>query len=70
LQQRRDALVAIATKFAGEGNNGLGQPIFVFALRQLAALRVAWLVHQLARSPFTHPTLAAMVYRNASASQA
>jgi hypothetical protein len=65
LQQSCDAPVAIAPILAGQQNNGLGESIFVFALCRLVALRAAWLVHQLARSPLTHAMLAGMVYRTA-----
>jgi hypothetical protein len=43
----------------------LGESIFVFALCRLVALRAAWLVHQLARSPLTHTLLTGMIYRTA-----
>jgi hypothetical protein len=36
----------------------------------LVALRAAWLVHQSARPPLTHPMLAGMVYRTASSFRA
>jgi hypothetical protein len=65
LQQSCDAPVAIAPILAGQQNNGLGESIFVFALCRLVALRTAWLVHQLARSPLTHALLAGMLYRTA-----
>ena len=60
LQQRRDASVTVASVLAGQFYDGLRESIFVFALCRLIALRAAWLVHQLARTPFTHPMLARM----------
>src|SRR5271170_1254580 len=57
LQQRRDAAIAVAAIFTGQLDNGPGQCIFVLTLCRLVALRAAWLIHQLARSPLTHATL-------------
>jgi hypothetical protein len=57
LQKHRDAAIAVATILAGQLNNGPGQCIFVLTLCRLVALRAAWLIHQLARSPLTHAML-------------
>jgi hypothetical protein len=65
LQQRRDAPVAVTPILASQQNDSLGESIFVFALCRLVALRAAWLVHQLARSPLTHALLTGMIYRTA-----
>jgi hypothetical protein len=65
LQQRRDAPVTVASILAGQFDNGLRESIFVFTLCRLVALRAAWLIHQLARSPLTHSTLACMGNRTA-----
>jgi hypothetical protein len=57
LQKHRNAAIAVAAIFTGQLNNGPGQCIFVLTLCRLVALRAAWLIHQLARSPLTHAML-------------
>src|SRR5579859_2883596 len=64
-QQRRDAPVTVASVLTGQLNDGLRESILVFALCRLIPLRAAWLVHQLARTSFTHPMLARMCNRTA-----
>ena len=44
LQQRRDPAIAIAAILAGQGNDGLGECVFVVALCRPVALRAAWLL--------------------------
>jgi hypothetical protein len=65
LQQRRNPPIPIAAILAGQNDDGLRESIFVFSLCRLIALRAAWLIHPLARSPLAHPMLAGMAYRTA-----
>jgi len=56
-QRHRDAAIAVAAILAGQLDNGPGQCIFIVTLCRLVALRAAWLIHQLARSPLTNAML-------------
>src|SRR5580692_6323468 len=49
LQQRRDPSIAVTSILAGQLHDGPAECIFFFALRQVIALRAAWLVYQPAR---------------------
>src|SRR5580704_19676098 len=62
LQQRRDATIAVASILGGQLGNGPSECFFVFALCQSIALRAAWLVHQPARTPFTHAPFLSMIH--------
>jgi hypothetical protein len=57
-------------QLAGQQDGGLGESIFIFPLCRLIALRAAWLVYQLARSPLAHALLLSMIHRTASSLRA
>jgi len=63
LQQSGDAPLSVTAILAGQDDDGLGKSIFVFALCRLIALRAAWLLHQLARSPLTDALFTGIVDR-------
>jgi hypothetical protein len=66
LQQRRNAAEAVATVLTGQGNDRLGQTVFIVALCGLVALRPAWLVNQTARVPFTQSFFPSVLNGNAT----
>jgi hypothetical protein len=53
LEQRRNATVPIAAILTSQGNDRLGQPAFILALRGLITLRASRLMQQMAGPPFT-----------------
>ena len=55
LEQRRNATVPIAAILTSQGDDRLGQPAFILALRGLITLRTSQLMEQTAGPPFTEP---------------
>jgi hypothetical protein len=64
-QQRRDPAISVAPILAGQGNDGLSQPIFIFTLCRPVALRASGLPQQKARMTLTYATLTGMADRTA-----
>jgi hypothetical protein len=68
LEQRRDPAITITAILASQGDDGLGECVFVFALCRPIALRTAWLLHQAARMTLADPMLGTSTDHHTTAS--
>jgi hypothetical protein len=60
LEQRGDATVPIAAILTSQGDDRLGQPAFILALRGMITLRAPRLMEQTAGPPFTESLFPSM----------